>query len=219
MIPLYDNIPSRTFPFINLGLIAANFLAFFYELSLGPYLEPFIRYYGLVPAHFSFSQIFSSMFLHGGWMHLISNMWTLYIFGDNVEDRLGHFRYLFFYLLSGLAAAFTQLWFSWGSSVPTIGASGAVAGVMGAYFILFPLARVVTLVPIFIFLQKVQIPAFLFLGIWAWVQFYSGTVAVASGVGHFGGIAWWAHLGGFMGGILLLGGFIKRRHRRQESHF
>jgi membrane associated rhomboid family serine protease len=141
-------------------------------------------------------------------------MWMLYIFGDNVEDRLGHMRYLFFYLLCGLAAGLTQVWASWGSPVPTIGASGAIAGVMGAFFILHPFARVVCLVPIFIFLETIEIPAFIFLGLWLWMQFYSGTMA---GTGTVSGVAWWAHIGGFLSGILLLGVFLAAAPRRRRT--
>lgn len=223
MIPLRDNIPSRTFPIVNLLLVALNVAAFLYELSLGRQLERYLFAFGLVPAKYAlpglFTELgpglyvlpfFTSMFLHGGWMHIISNMWILLIFGDNVEDRMGHLRYLFFYLLSGLAAALTQLWVSWGSPVPTIGASGAIAGVMGAYFILFPTARVLCLVPIFFFLQRIELPAFVFLGLWFWSQFHAGTMALA-GAGASHGVAWWAHIGGFVGGILLLGLVLRPR--------
>ena len=217
MLPLRDNIPARAFPFVNLALIAANVLAFLFELSLGPHLEPFLNGYALVPAHYASPgrcgiagigelarPLFTYMFIHGGWMHIIGNMWVLHIFGRSVEDRLGHLRYLGFYLLSGLAAAVFQLVVSWGSPVPTLGASGAIAGVMGAYFLLFPFARVVTLVPLFFWFTTIELPAFLFLGIWLWAQFYSGTLTVLAGAGRFGGVAWWAHVGGFIAGIMLL---------------
>lgn len=220
MIPLRDNIPSKTFPFVNIALIAACILAFLYEVSLDRHLEPFLKTWGLVPARYAqpgalervgplafLGPFVSSMFLHGGLMHILSNVWTLWIFGDNVEDRLGHFRYLLFYLACGLAAGLAQTWAAWGSSVPTIGASGAIAGVMGAYFVLFPGARVLTLVPIFVFLYRMEVPAVVYLGIWMWTQFYSGVASLAS-VGRTGGIAWWAHIGGFVAGILLLGLFL-----------
>ncbi|MBI5630882.1 MAG: rhomboid family intramembrane serine protease [Elusimicrobia bacterium] len=227
MIPLRDNIPSRRFPAVNLLLILGNAAAFFYELSLGAGLEPFLLRYSLVPARYAapgllhalgpvnyLAPFFTSLFLHGGWAHVLSNMWMLFIFGDNVEDRMGHFRYLLFYLLCGLCASAAQLWASWGSSIPTLGASGAIAGVLGAYFILYPYARVLTVIPIFVFLKTVEIPASLFLGIWIWSQFYSGSLSLA-GTRHLGGVAWWAHIGGFMGGIALLGLFLEAKRGRR----
>ncbi len=217
MIPLKDKNPSPVFPYVNICIIAVNVLVFFYELSLGPYLQHFIFYYGIVPvryfdprfAHYfsivdQIVPIFTSMFLHGGWLHLIGNMWTLYIFGDNVEGYLGHFRYLVFYFLCGLIAAFIHIVTNAHSHVPTIGASGAIAGVMGAYFLLYPNARILSLVPIFFFVTIIEIPAYVFLGFWFFIQFFNGTFAIASGANQFGGIAWWAHIGGFGGGYLLL---------------
>jgi len=180
---------------------------------LGQYLQNFLFSWGLVPVNFfapltlSISGIvermlpfITSMFLHGGWLHFLGNMLYLYIFGDNVEDRLGHFRYLVFYLLCGLASGVSHLVINWHSNVPTIGASGAIAGVMGAYFILYPRAKVLTLVPIFFFFQFVELPAFLFLGIWFLFQFLSA----AGASGQAGGIAWWAHIGGFVFGVIFL---------------
>lgn len=225
MIPLRDANPSYRTPWVNYLIIASCVMIFLYELTLGRYVGEFFLLYGLVPAryfrldvaaHFSLVEqlipFFSSMFLHGGWLHLIGNMWTLYIFGDNVESALGHFRYLLFYLLSGLIAAVIHLITNPLSPVPTVGASGAIAGVMGAYMILYPRARVLTLVPIFIFIQIVEIPAFVFLGLWFILQFYSGTLSLIAG-GQVGGIAWWAHIGGFIGGIVLLRIFGIRRRR------
>ena len=223
MFPIRDNVPVRRFPFVNFALIAANAYVFFRELAAGPKLERFIVAYGLVPLRYARPELLAkvglktylapfltSMFLHGGWMHLISNMWVLYIFGDNIEDRLGHLRYLVFYLLCGVAAAGTQVWFSWGSPVPTVGASGAIAGVMGAFFILYPFARVATLIPIFFFFFRViEIPAAVFLAIWLWIQFYSTRLAPEGA----GGVAWWAHIGGFLSGVILLA-FFGRGSRR-----
>ena len=221
MIPLKDRNPSRTFPFINYLLIAANAAVFLYELSLGQQLDGFIIKYGLISHRYFYDlehhihlltryvPFFSSMFLHGGWMHIIGNMWFLFIFGDNVEDRLGHGNYLAFYLLSGLAAAIVQLLSSVGSSVPTIGASGAISGVLGAYLVMFPRAKVVTLLPIFFFFDIIDISAFLFIGFWFLIQFVSGLQAV--GIDTSGGIAWWAHVGGFVSGILMVPIFKKRR--------
>jgi len=227
MIPLKDTIPSRTVPFINYTIILLNFLFFLYQLSLGPHLEKFLYAWGVVPAqffaplsigHLHLSQrilpLFTSMFLHGGWLHFLGNMLYLYIFGDNVEDRLGHARYFLFYLLCGVLAAAVHLLTNTGSRVPTIGASGAIAGVMGAYFFLFPYARVVTLIFIFFFFDIVEIPAFFFLAFWFILQFLSGTVSFDAQNALSGGVAWWAHIGGFLAGILLLFAFGVRRTRR-----
>ena len=207
MIPLRDTIPSRRFPFVNLGLIALNCVCFLFEVSLGDDLASFIETFGLVPARFDLLSaagvmpLFSSMFLHSGWLHLLGNMLFLYIFGDNVEDRLGHVRYLFFYLLSGAAAGLAQAYSMADSVVPMIGASGAIAGVSGAYFLFFPTARVVTLVPIFFFIQIVEIPAVVFLFLWFLMQVFYG-VAAGSGQHGMGGVAWWAHVGGFVFGMI-----------------
>jgi membrane associated rhomboid family serine protease len=213
MIPIRDTIRSETYPIVNSCIIAVNVLVFFVELSQGARLDGFIKIYGLVPARYSVPQIadyfttgqqvlsfLTFMFLHGGFLHLLGNMWSLYIFGDNVEDRLGHFRYLMFYLLCGLASGISHLAINWHSMIPTIGASGAIAGVMGAYFILYPRAKVLTLVPIFFFFQFIELPAFLFLGIWFLFQFMSAAGASAQAAG----IAWWAHIGGFVFGVIFL---------------
>ena len=223
MIPLKDNIPSLTFPFANISLIIINILVFFYEVSLGPYLERFIFHFGVIPYKFifllssdtlypvaTFLPLFSSLFLHGGWLHLLGNMLYLWIFGDNVEDVLGHARYLLFYLLCGIGAGMTHIITQPGSHVPTIGASGAIAGIMGAYFVLFPRARVVTLIPIFIFFQFIEIPAFFFLAFWFFMQLFIGAFSGSSS--YSGGIAFWAHIGGFVCGMLLLL-FFKRQRR------
>lgn len=213
MIPLRDTVSSRHYPVVNLSLIGINVLVFLVQMSQGPALEQFVYTYGLVPArfsvpaissHFTFSQqvfsLISFMFLHGGMMHIIGNMWMLYIFGDNVEDRLGSFYYLVFYLGCGLASGLFHLFLNFQSMVPTIGASGAIAGVMGAYFILYPHSRILTLIPILIFPWFVEIPAVFFLGFWFLMQVMNATSpgAMASG------IAWWAHIGGFVCGILAL---------------
>ena len=225
MIPVRDNVPRKTFPFVNYALIAANAWAFWRELLLGPGLDKFLLRWGLVPAHYAkagalaklgaklyYGPFLTSMFLHGGWMHIIANMWVLLIFGDNVEDRLGHARYLAFYLCAGFAAGLTQIWFSWGSRLPTIGASGAIAGVMGAFFFLYPWAKVTVMIPLIIFFPTFDVPAFLFLGLWLWSQVSSG-LAIA-GAGELGGVAWWAHVGGFAAGALLLFFMAPRKSRR-----
>jgi len=223
MIPLRDANPSHSFPFVTVGLIAANTLIFFYEMGLGPALNRFILSYGFVPAvyfHLShnepwnlparFLPMVTSMFLHGGLMHLIGNMWTLWIFGDNVEERLGRGRYLLYYLVCGLAACYLHYLTGPRSGVPVVGASGAIAGVMGGYFVLFPRARIVTLVPIFIFLQIMTLPAVFFLAFWFFIQLLNGTVASAASFG--GGVAWWAHVGGFIAGALMTLPNRKTRH-------
>lgn len=213
MIPIRDTNRSETYPVINYCIIAATILAFIFELFQGQGLKEFIFRYGLVPARYAEAQIaanftisqrvlpfFTSLFLHGGFLHLLGNMWFLYIFGDNVEDRFGHLRYLAFYLLCGLAAGASHLVLNWHSNVPTIGASGAIAGVMGAYLILYPRAKVLTLLPLFFFFTFVEVPAFLFLGIWFLFQF----LIAAATAGQAGGIAWGAHIGGFIFGIVFL---------------
>ena len=214
MIPLRDTIPSLRVPLVNYAIIALNVLVFMYEASLGRYAEAFIYTYGLVPRDFSFTSLITSLFLHGGWMHLFGNMLYLYIFGDNVEDRLGHVRYAVFYLLCGAAAGIAQAFTNPGSGIPMVGASGAIAGVSGAYLLFFPHSRVVTLVPIFLFLQVVEIPAVFFLVIWFIWQVLSG---VASFREHaaMGGVAFWAHVGGFIAGMVL--GPLLRERRRQPA--
>ena len=210
MIPLRDTNPPARLPIVNYALIALNVAVFVYELALGPGFERFLFTYGLVPRSFSFTTLVTSMFLHGGLMHLLGNMLFLHIFGDNVEDRLGHVRYLFLYLLSGVAAGAAQTVTNPGSAVPMVGASGAIAGVSGAYLLFFPTARVVTLVPVFFFLQLVEVPALVFLLVWFLWQIFSG-VAALGGAGD-GGVAFWAHVGGFVAGMIL-GPALRERRR------
>lgn len=224
MFPLYDTVRSRKFPFINLTLVLANVLAFLYEIRLDPaVLKEFIFAWGLIPARLiadpnnAWPTFFSSMFLHGGWFHIINNMWVLLIFGDNVEARLGNIRYLIFYLLSGVAAGLLQIYILPGSTVPMIGASGAVAGVLGAYLILFPRSRIASLVPILFIFTIIEIPAMLFLLFWFVSQLYSGLFAIRGG--GESGIAWWAHIGGFAFGVITVLLFRRRTpyridHRR-----
>jgi membrane associated rhomboid family serine protease len=216
MIPLRDTIRSKSYPVVNTTIIIINIAVFFVELSRGDQLRQFIFTYGLVPARYtvpsmaayftSGQQVFSLlsfMFVHGGFLHLLGNMWSLYIFGDNVEDRLGSFRYLLFYLLCGFVSGIAHLLVNWHSQVPTIGASGAIAGVMGAYMISFPKSRILTLIPMFIFFPLLEVPAVFFLGVWFIFQFLNA----ASTAGQ-GGIAWWAHIGGFIFGIIFLRLFL-----------
>jgi membrane associated rhomboid family serine protease len=215
VIPLRDTIPSRTAPVVTVALIAANLLVFLHETALGDYLPHFVYAYGLVPARLvywrgdpldpaRFVPLLTSMFWHGGWLHLLGNMLYLWIFGDNVEDRLGHFRFLFFYVLSGLGAALTQVALSPDSTIPTEGASGAIAGVLGAYLVSFPRSRVVTFIPIFIFPWIVEIPAVAYLLFWFVMQLLSGVASLNVPAGT-GGVAWWAHVGGFVAGIIGVG--------------
>ena len=217
MFPLRDNIPARRFPAVNVGLIIVNVAFFAYELMLGAGLNGFIQQYGFVPARFMVAQaenildlprflpVFSSMFLHGGLLHLISNMWMLWIFGDNVEDSMGHGRYLFFYLLCGVVSVFAQTGADPSSFVPLVGASGAISGVLGAYLLLYPRARILTLIPIFILFYTVELPAYIFLGIWIILQMLQGYAHMLNTGGPVAaGVAWWAHIGGFTAGVLLI---------------
>ena len=221
MIPLKDTVPSRTFPVVNITLIMVNCLVFLYELSVGPDLSMFIDRYGIIPSRFfqhhlfnadmmssMITPLFSFMFLHGGWLHIVGNMLYLWIFGDNVEDRMGHLGYLIFYIICGMTSGLVQLFISPASRLPIVGASGAIAGVMGAYLLLYPFARVVTLFFFVIFIEVIHIPAFFFLGFWFMLQFFSGSFSLA---GQEGGVAWWAHVGGFLSGVLLVVPFSRRK--------
>jgi membrane associated rhomboid family serine protease len=229
MIPFRDNIPSRTFPLINISIIFANVIVFLYEMSLSSRgLDRLIARYGVVPAavfewphtHLSLMAVtvpfFTSMFLHGGWLHLIGNMWYLWIFGDNVEDRLGHLTYLLFYLLCGVGAGIVHTVLNSETVVPSVGASGAIAGVLGAYVISYPFARVLTLVPIFIFIQVIPIPAVFLLLFWFLMQFLYGAESLAITARNTGGVAWWAHVGGFVIGIIMVGLFPRKDRPRYE---
>jgi len=203
MIPLRDVIPSRTFPLFTITFIVLNSVAFLFEVSLPERaLEAFLHVYGVVPARFSWLTLVTSMFLHGGWLHFLGNMLYLWIFGDNVEDRLGHGRFVLFYLLCGAAAGLAHVFMNPNSIIPTIGASGAIAGVMGAYFVLYPHSRVLALVPLFIFWEIIEVPAIIFLGIWFLMQFFSGVGSIAADAGvQTGGVAFWAHVAGFLAGM------------------
>jgi len=227
MIPLRDVNQARTRPIVTTLLVILNVAVFFYELSLGTQLSQFFREFGLVPVDIrgglpgaaagAARPALTSMFLHGGWIHLIGNMLFLWVFGDNVEDRFGHVRFLLFYLAGGFVAAAAHVLSDPNSIVPTIGASGAVAAVLGAYLFLFPGARVLTLVPLGFFLQTVELPARLFLGIWFVLQFLFGASSLASArSGSAGGVAWWAHVGGFVFGLAVA--FMFYRDRRRGAH-
>jgi membrane associated rhomboid family serine protease len=241
MIPLKDDAPRVSTPYVNVTLIVLNTLAFLFELSLGGQNQQLLQVFGVVPVRLSIVlfdngyvpsklveyfhtsyvppmaailPLFTSMFLHGSWLHLIFNMWALWIFGDNVEDRLGHTWYLLFYLICGVAAALFHNLLNADSTIPTVGASGAIAGVMGAYFLLYPRARVLTLVPLF-FVFFVWLPAWVVLGYWFVAQFLSGaaTSIALSGSTNSAGIAFWAHVGGFLAGMLLIKLFPSRARR------
>jgi len=218
MIPLRDVIPSRTTPYITVTIIVLNALAWFLELSLPRDVLPlFLRVYGVVPAQLHALTLLTSMFLHGSWMHVIGNMWYLWIFGDNVEDRVGHGRFIVFYLLCGIAAALGQIVIDPGSTLPTIGASGAIAGVMGAYFVLYPRSRVLTLIPLVIFWEVIEVPAPLLLGFWFLMQLFSaGAIAVTSSTGG-GGVAFMAHVAGFLCGAGAI--FVFRQPERPEQYW
>jgi hypothetical protein len=231
MLPLKDDQPSYSTPYVNWFMIGLNILIFLFQATLDPRSSKLLaEQFGEVPSHlaafvagshrYTLPQVvlpfFTSMFLHGGWAHVLGNMWFLYIFGDNVEDYLGHFKYLVFYLISGLIAMGTQVAIYPHSNVPTIGASGAIAGVLGAYFVLYPRARVLTWFFVFI----VYIPAWFVLGEWFVMQFLSGTasLSMAQTGRELGGVAFWAHVGGFVAGMLMIKLFPERARRSPYAY-
>ncbi|MFZ0978016.1 MAG: rhomboid family intramembrane serine protease [Candidatus Acidiferrales bacterium] len=225
MIPLKDMTPRRSFPVMTLILIGINVAVFVHQIALpGPAGDAFINTYGLVPAkislalagrHYTLEQallpFFTCMFLHGGFLHIIGNMWFLWIFGANVEDRMGPLPYLMFYLICGIGSGISEVAFSWGSHIPSIGASGAISGVLGAYIVLFPKSRILTLVPLLIIWFLWKVPAVIFIGLWFLMQFVSGIATLHSM--DNGGVAWWAHVGGFLLGMLLVNAFAIRSQR------
>ena len=226
MFPIRDDQPRYSTPFINSFLIGLNILIYIFEASLDPRsLQALAYQFGEVPGHLTaflagspkytladvVVPLFTSMFLHASWVHVLGNMWFLYIFGDNIEDYLGHFKYLIFYLLCGLIAMLTQIAIYPNSGIPTMGASGAIAGVLGAYFILYPRARVLTWFFVFVF----YVPAWAMLGYWFVLQFLSGaaTLQMAQAGRDIGGVAVWAHVGGFIAGVVMIKLFPERRRR------
>jgi len=223
MFPLRDTQPSYSKPVVTVLLIVVNLLVFLFEVSLDPYSRnEFIALYGLVPDHFSGLNVLTSMFLHGGWMHVLGNMWFLWIFGDNIEDILGWGKYLLFYLLCGVAAAMTQVLMSPDSRVPMVGASGAIAGVMGAYMVKFPHSRILSLVTVLVFFTTVEVPAWLMLIFWFFMQFFSGVGSIGySHASEGGGVAFAAHVGGFLAGIALIYLLAPRSRytRRQDLYW
>ncbi len=233
MLPIKDDQPRYSTPYVNTFLIVLNILIFFYEWTLGPRAgDALVRLYGEVPSHLAaflagsprytaadaLVPFFTSMFLHGSWMHVIFNMWGLYIFGDNIEDYLGHFKYLFFYLVSGLLAMITQVAIYPHSNVPTVGASGAIAGIMGAYFLLYPRARVLTWI-FELLIVVVWLPAWIILGYWFLLNVLSGTEAASTlHRQNMGGVAVWAHIGGFVAGMVMIKLFPERRQRSPYAY-
>jgi membrane associated rhomboid family serine protease len=225
MFPIRDTIPARNHPVAVWLIILANCLVFLLQLTMPESaLQRFFYLFGVVPARYthpdwavwvgfpvdSYWPFLTSMFLHGGWMHIIGNMWTLWIFGDNVEDRMGPVRFTVFYVLCGFAAGLAHWFLNPDSTVPTVGASGAIAGVMGAYLFMYPSSRVVILIPILIFPLFFEIPALIYLGFWALSQVFSGTLSLAKPE-DVGGVAWWAHVGGFLAGLVLHFFFVQQR--------
>ncbi len=221
MFPIKDENPARTIPFLTILIIIANSFFFYIELT-SPDMKGFIFNYGLIPREFflnlkelkigdSIFPFFSSMFLHGGFFHIISNMWFFWIFGNNVEDAMGHFKFLIFYLLCGVGAGLSQILMNPHSTIPMVGASGAISGVLGAYFLFYPGARILTLVIAFFFVRMIYVPAGIFILIWFFMQVVNSLTINPEG----GGIAWYAHIGGFLTGIFLAGFFVRKRVRRR----
>jgi membrane associated rhomboid family serine protease len=250
MIPVGDRQPTRTIPYVNIAIIAVNFLVFFYELTLSTQatlfspseLDLWFQDWGAVPACITDSlglkpdvdpravailcegdrtlvTPFTAMFMHAGWLHILGNMLFLWVFGDNVEDALGHVRYLLFYLLVGLAATAAQVALNMTDFVPMVGASGAIAGVMGAYLVMFPQARVAVIVPFLWFLGSTYVPAIVLIGMWFLIQLMSGVGSIGYATGGGGGVAWWAHIGGFVAGLLLISLFRPGRRPRPRRYW
>jgi membrane associated rhomboid family serine protease len=222
MLPLQDTIRARSLPLVNWALIIINLAVFLLIFSRPRFADAIVVAFGLVPARFLFHldlsnllTLFTSMFLHGGWAHLFSNLLALWIFGDNVEDRMGSRRYLLFYLTCGVVAALVHIAFNPTSPIPTIGASGAISGVLAAYLIYFPTARVITLIPLFFLPWFVEIPAIVYLGLWFVSQLFNGLFAIVTDAQALGGVAWWAHIGGFAAGLFLAPLFARRRYVRR----
>jgi membrane associated rhomboid family serine protease len=231
VFPIRDTVLCRRTPWMTWVLIAVNVWVFVKGVSLPPErIEQMVGQLSVIPARYTgtgrhalapvdWLPFLSSMFLHGGLLHLIGNMWTLWLFGDNVEDRMGPLRFLAFYLLCGLAAMGLHVVTNAGSQVPVLGASGAIAGVMGAYLIMFPLARIVVLVPLFFWPFLFEIPAVIYLGLWFWMQLVRGTATLGAPI-DAGGVAWWAHAGGFVAGLAVFGLFVRRdRWQRRDPGY
>lgn len=222
MIPIRDENPTRTVPLITYALIATNILVFLFQTMLGTVNESFVYQFALIPAQITSSlslgnltDIFTSMFMHAGFTHIIGNMLYLWIFGDNIEDSMGKGRFILFYLLGGTVASLVHITTNPSSTIPTVGASGAIAAVLGAYLVLYPRQRVVTLIPLGFFLRVTMLPAGIVLGAWFLLQFFQGVVTL--GGPDVGGVAFWAHIGGFVSGVLLAKVFEKRQ--AQEEYY
>jgi membrane associated rhomboid family serine protease len=225
-IPLHDHIRRQIFWLFTLLIIVANVLAFMFEMAMGHEVDRLVFYFGIIPIRYTnphlvaqagvpglLVPIFTSMFLHGGWLHLLGNMLFLFVFGRSIEDRFGHLKFLFIYFLGGLGGALLHIFLNAGSQTPTIGASGAIAGVLGAYFISYPSARITTLFPIFFFFWTIEVPALLLLGYWFLIQFFTGFQMQAIETATHGGVAWWAPVGGFVVGLILAATMRPRRRR------
>lgn len=230
MIPIRDINPRLRVPFVNYALLAACALVFAYQVLHADEADALVRQYGFVPANLDLAlrsrddllpaaalTIVTSMFLHGGWIHVIGNLLYLRVFGDNIEDRLGHLGYLLFYVAAGAAGALGHWLVEPTSTIPVVGASGAIAGTLGMYIVLYPRARILTLFPVFIFLTFLEVPAFVFLGIWGVQQFLNGFLSIADSATAAGGVAWFAHIGGFaLGALVGLGALAHRALRRRS---
>jgi membrane associated rhomboid family serine protease len=227
MFPIQNAVPTRSPPLVTWALITTNCIVFLLQLSLDPAdLEEFLGRFALIPAHYGagaglspadYLAFFTMMFIHGGWLHLIFNMWTLWLFGPAIEDRMGHARYFAFYIAAGVLAAITHVIFNPGSTVPALGASGAIAGVMGCYVRLFPWSRLIVVVPILFLPLFFQVPAIVFVGIWIALQVLQGTIELL-GPAAGEGIAWWVHVGGFATG-LVLGPLLLKPARLYRPYF
>jgi membrane associated rhomboid family serine protease len=224
MIPIRDQIPTRSVPVINYLLIAANVIVFIFQWLAGPYEEALVYEFALIPASFvsnltvgDVTDIFTSMFMHAGLAHIGGNMLYLWIFGDNVEDSMGSGKYILFYLMGGLVASITHIFTNPLSQIPTVGASGAIAAVLGAYLVLYPQSKVLTIVPLGFFLRMTMLPASIVLGLWFILQFFSGVLSL--GGPDVGGVAFWAHIGGFVAGVVMAKLFAKRRRPEYAVHW
>lgn len=224
MIPIRDQIPTRTVPVINYLLIVANVVVFIFQWLAGPYEQSLVYQFALIPYNFvsslslgDITDIFTSMFMHAGLAHIGGNMLYLWIFGDNVEDSMGHGRYLLFYLVGGVVASLTHIVTNPGSQIPTVGASGAIAAVLGAYLVLYPQSKVLTIIPLGFFIRMSLIPAGIVLGLWFVLQFFSGVLSL--GGPDVGGVAFWAHIGGFISGMVMAKLFARRRQPEYAVHW
>jgi membrane associated rhomboid family serine protease len=224
VIPIRDQIPTRSVPVINYLLIVANIVVFIFQWLAGPYEQSLVYQFALIPYNFvsslslaDITDIFTSMFMHAGLAHVGGNMLYLWIFGDNVEDSMGHGRYLVFYLVGGVVASLTHILTNPGSQIPTVGASGAIAAVLGAYLVLYPQSKVLTIIPLGFFLRMSLVPASIVLGLWFVLQFFSGVLSL--GGPDVGGVAFWAHIGGFLSGVVMAKLFARRRHTEYAVHW